>query len=66
MEMVSVLEKNRCRFQGIDVLVLALRLVDNKAVLYFDAPTPSEALNWYRGKQVLLPFSLDWVLTQVI
>jgi hypothetical protein len=29
---------------------LALRLVDNKAVLYFDAPTPSEALNWYRGK----------------
>jgi len=28
----------------------ALRLVDNKAILYFDAPSPSAALNWYRGK----------------
>src|SRR6266571_925079 len=28
----------------------ALRLVDNKAILYFDAPSPSDALNWYRGK----------------
>lgn len=27
----------------------ALRLVDNKAILYFDAPSPSAALNWYRG-----------------
>nr|GAT49748.1 predicted protein [Mycena chlorophos] len=27
----------------------ALRLVDNKAILYFDAPSPSDALNWYRG-----------------
>ena len=26
-----------------------LRLVDNKAILYFDAPSPSDALNWYRG-----------------
>ena len=39
----------------IDARFLALRLVDNKAVLYFDAPTPSEALNWYRGKQVSSP-----------
>ena len=30
-------------------LVAALRLVDNKAILYFDAPSPSDALNWYRG-----------------
>ena len=34
----------------IEVRVLALRLVDNKAVLYFDAPSPSEALNWCKGK----------------
>ena len=27
-----------------------LRLVDNKAILYFDAPSPSDALNWYRGQ----------------
>ncbi|KAG6897339.1 hypothetical protein C0992_002397 [Termitomyces sp. T32_za158] len=27
----------------------ALRLVDNKAILYFEAPSPSDALNWYRG-----------------
>ena len=40
----------------IDVRVIALRLVDNKAVLYFDAPSPSEALNWYRGEQVSPPF----------
>jgi hypothetical protein len=26
-----------------------LRIVDNKAVLYFTTPTASEALNWYRG-----------------
>jgi hypothetical protein len=31
-------------------LFVALRLVDNKAVLYFDAPSTSDALNWYRGK----------------
>ena len=30
----------------------ALRLVDNKAILYFDAPSPSDALNWYRGMRV--------------
>lgn len=26
-----------------------LRIVDNKAVLYFTAPTAAEAINWYRG-----------------
>ncbi|KAI0374231.1 hypothetical protein BV20DRAFT_1033100 [Pilatotrama ljubarskyi] len=26
-----------------------LRLVDNKAILYFDAPSTSDALTWYRG-----------------
>ena len=31
---------------------VALRLVDNKAILYFDAPTPSAALNWYRGMSI--------------
>lgn len=50
MEMVRVLQEMSPQFGVIDVLVPALRLVDNKAVLYFDAPTPSEALNWYRGK----------------
>ena len=50
----------------IDIRVLALRLVDNKAVLYFDAPTPSEALNWYRGKRVSSPISLGEVLILVI
>lgn len=35
----------------------ALRLVDNKAVLYFDAPTPSEALNWYRAINLHIPAS---------
>jgi len=33
-----------------DVSSPALRLVDNKAILYFDAPSPSDALNWYRGQ----------------
>ena len=33
-------------------LFVALRLVDNKAILYFDAPTPSDALNWFRGRQI--------------
>lgn len=28
---------------------LALRIVDNKAILYFDAPSSSDALNWFRG-----------------
>lgn len=37
--------------------VVALRLVDNKAILYFDAPSPSDALNWYRGSSMFLPFS---------
>lgn len=27
----------------------ALRLVDNKAILYFDTPSTSDALNWFRG-----------------
>jgi hypothetical protein len=31
------------------LIFTALRLVDNKAILYFDAPSPSDALNWYRG-----------------
>ncbi|KAF9651906.1 hypothetical protein BDM02DRAFT_3090128 [Thelephora ganbajun] len=35
----------------------ALRLVDNKAILYFDAPTPSEALNWYRAINLHIPAS---------
>lgn len=33
----------------------ALRLVDNKAILYFDAPSPSDALNWYRGEPARPP-----------
>ncbi|KAJ7139844.1 hypothetical protein C8R44DRAFT_765562 [Mycena epipterygia] len=33
----------------------ALRLVDNKAILYFDAPTPSDALNWYRAINLHIP-----------
>ncbi|TFK76916.1 hypothetical protein BDN72DRAFT_783503 [Pluteus cervinus] len=35
----------------------ALRLVDNKAVLYFDTPTPSDALNWYRAINLHIPTS---------
>ncbi|KAH7915350.1 hypothetical protein BJ138DRAFT_1141928 [Hygrophoropsis aurantiaca] len=35
----------------------ALRLVDNKAILYFDAPTPSDALNWYRAINLHIPSS---------
>jgi hypothetical protein len=35
----------------------ALRLVDNKAILYFDAPTPSDALNWYRAINLHIPAS---------
>ena len=27
----------------------ALRIVDNKAILYFEAPTTSDALTWFRG-----------------
>ena len=50
----------------IDFRALALRLVDNKAVLYFDAPGPSEALNWYRGKQVSSPFPLGEALTRAV
>ncbi|CAK5280096.1 unnamed protein product [Mycena citricolor] len=33
----------------------ALRLVDNKAILYFDAPTPSDALNWFRAINLHIP-----------
>ncbi|KAF7354928.1 DH domain-containing protein [Mycena sanguinolenta] len=33
----------------------ALRFVDNKAILYFDAPSPSDALNWYRAINLHLP-----------
>jgi hypothetical protein len=50
----------------IDVGVSALRLVDNKAVLYFDAPSQSEALNWFRGKQVSSLFPPGEVLTEVV
>ncbi|KAF8912848.1 hypothetical protein CPB84DRAFT_1841295 [Gymnopilus junonius] len=35
----------------------SLRLVDNKAILYFDAPTPSDALNWYRAINLHIPAS---------
>lgn len=62
----SVLLNEETDMHEIDVRCSALRLVDNKAVLYFDAPTPSEALNWYRGKRVSSPFSLGEALTSVI
>ncbi|KAG2146552.1 uncharacterized protein EDB93DRAFT_1227060 [Suillus bovinus] len=32
-----------------------LRLVDNKAILYFDVPTPSDALNWFRAINLHIP-----------
>ncbi|KAF9270411.1 hypothetical protein L218DRAFT_952546 [Marasmius fiardii PR-910] len=35
----------------------ALRLVDNKAILYFDAPSASDALNWYRAINLHIPTS---------
>ncbi|KAK0456257.1 hypothetical protein EV421DRAFT_1895502 [Armillaria borealis] len=35
----------------------ALRLVDNKAILYFDAPSSSDALNWYRAINLHIPAS---------
>ncbi|KAF7354911.1 DH domain-containing protein [Mycena sanguinolenta] len=35
----------------------ALRLVDNEAILYFDAPSPSDALNWYRAINLHIPRS---------
>lgn len=62
MGMVGLIRFRTIDAHVIDVRVLALRLVDNKAVLYFDAPTPSEALNWYRGKQVSSDFSLGEAL----
>lgn len=34
-----------------------LRLVDNKAILYFDAPSPSDALNWFRAINLHIPAS---------
>lgn len=40
---------------------LVLRLVDNKAILYFDAPSPSDALNWFRGKYNYTPRVLFWL-----
>ena len=33
---------------------VALRLVDNKAILYFDAPSTSDALTWFRGELQLI------------
>ncbi|KAF9036417.1 hypothetical protein BDZ89DRAFT_1100599 [Hymenopellis radicata] len=35
----------------------ALRLVDNKAILYFDAPSSSDALNWFRAINLHIPAS---------
>jgi len=34
----------------IDPMLPALRLVDNKAILYFDAQSTSDALTWSRGE----------------
>ncbi|KAI0662761.1 hypothetical protein C8Q70DRAFT_908828 [Cubamyces menziesii] len=34
-----------------------LRLVDNKAILYFDAPSTSDALTWYRAINLHIPAS---------
>ncbi|KAH9849822.1 hypothetical protein C2E23DRAFT_838532 [Lenzites betulinus] len=34
-----------------------LRLVDNKAILYFDAPSTSDALTWYRAINLEIPQS---------
>lgn len=36
-----------------------LRLVDNKAILYFDVPSPSDALSWYRGELVHFKIHTD-------
>ncbi|EMD41815.1 hypothetical protein CERSUDRAFT_110381 [Gelatoporia subvermispora B] len=35
----------------------ALRLVDNKAILYFNAPSTSDALNWFRAINLHIPAS---------
>ncbi|OBZ78529.1 FYVE, RhoGEF and PH domain-containing protein 2 [Grifola frondosa] len=35
----------------------ALRLVDNKAILYFDAPSTSDALTWFRAINLHIPAS---------
>ncbi|KAI0963494.1 hypothetical protein AcW1_000556 [Taiwanofungus camphoratus] len=35
----------------------ALRLVDNKAILYFDAPSTSDALTWFRAINLHIPQS---------
>lgn len=35
----------------------ALRIVDNKAILYFDAPSPSDALTWFRAINLHIPAS---------
>jgi hypothetical protein len=56
MEMVN--EKIFLPLHFLLTMVVALRLVDNKAILYFDAPTPSDALNWYRGPSMFLSFFL--------
>jgi len=43
---------------------LALRLVDNKAILYFDIPTTSDALTWARGQSLFsLTITVIWMLT---
>ncbi|KAF9821968.1 hypothetical protein IEO21_00398 [Rhodonia placenta] len=35
----------------------ALRLVDNKAILYFDAPSTADALTWFRAINLHIPAS---------
>ncbi|TFK57379.1 hypothetical protein OE88DRAFT_1651074 [Heliocybe sulcata] len=35
----------------------ALRIVDNKAILYFDVPSSSDALNWFRAINLHIPAS---------
>ena len=40
-----------CAVADDDRATLALRLVDNKAILYFDAPSTSDALTWFRGER---------------
>lgn len=35
--------------------LVALRLVDNKAILYFDLPSSTEAMTWSRGKYRHMP-----------
>jgi hypothetical protein len=38
-----------------DLSFPVLRIVDNKAVLYFEASSTSIALNWFRGRPFIVP-----------